>query len=89
MKRRLLSIVLLCLCLTTPTIAQSSSLLADQVEIVKDKTIVASGNVEVIYGEYRLRAPQLIYDSETETLTIEGPIVLEQGENTVVFADSA
>ncbi len=87
--RRILLSALACFGLALTAAAQNASLLADRVEIVADTSLVASGQVEVLYGDVRLRATRLVYDAKSETLVIEGPIILEQGENTVVLADAA
>ncbi len=87
--RRVLSVVLLCAGLGGPALAQDAALLADRVEIVGDESIVASGGVEILYEDIRLRAPRLVYDSVAETLVIEGPIVMEQGTDTVILAAGA
>lgn len=68
---------------------ETASLLADRVEIEADTRIVATGQVEVLFRDSRLRAQSITYDSEAGTLVIQGPIVLEQGESTVVLADAA
>ncbi|MFD0979769.1 LPS-assembly protein LptD [Tropicimonas aquimaris] len=86
---------LLALMLSTalPAAAQEdspvSTLIADRVEITADGKLVASGNVEALYDGARLRAGRIIYDQDADLLEIEGPIVLTQGENTIVLADSA
>lgn len=82
-------LALFCLTPTGATQAQNASLLADRVEIVADETIIASGSVEVLFRDARLRATRIIYDAAAETLVIEGPIVLEQGDSTLIFADAA
>ena len=64
-------------------------LVADDLQITPDRRLIASGNVEALYEGRRLRARQIIYDHETETLTIEGPITLQDGEYTTVLADQA
>lgn len=66
-----------------------STLIADRVEITETGALVASGNVEAMQGEYHLTAEQITYDPETEQLSIVGPITLQQGENSVILADSA
>ena len=91
---RLLSLLtMLCAVLALPAQAQqgreTASLLADRVEIEADTRIVATGQVEVLFRDSRLRAQSITYDSEAGTLVIEGPIVLEQGESTVILADMA
>ncbi|SNS44358.1 LPS-assembly protein LptD [Tropicimonas sediminicola] len=86
---------LLALMLSTalPAVAQEdspvSTLIADRVEITADGKLVASGNVEAFYEGARLRAGRITYDEDADLLEIEGPIVLTQGENTIVLADSA
>ncbi len=72
-----------------PAISQSATLLADNMTIQSDSRIVASGNVEIIAGDVRLKATRIIFDSISNTLQIFGPIVLTQGGETVIFADSA
>lgn len=66
-----------------------STLIADRVEIDADGVLVATGNVEALQGDARMKAQRVAYDPETERLTVEGPIILTQGENTVVLANSA
>ena len=72
-----------------PATSQSATLLADSVTIQSDTTIIASGNVEIFSVDTRLRATRIIYDSVSNTLQIFGPIILTQGDVTVIFADSA
>lgn len=73
--------------------AQSSSsaavLIADQIFITPDRVLVARGNVEALQGDRRLRAEQIRYDREKGVLSIEGPIVLTEGEDSVILADAA
>ncbi|MFV0361074.1 LPS-assembly protein LptD [Tropicimonas sp.] len=94
MKARLLAFFF---CLLAPaafaqqTDAQSqvATLLADRVELVGDGRLIASGNVEAMQGEVRLRASRVVYDQENDRLEIEGPITLTQGPDTVVLASGA
>ncbi|MFC6759987.1 LPS-assembly protein LptD [Sulfitobacter porphyrae] len=64
-------------------------LVADQVFLTRDRTLVAQGNVEAFQGETRLRARTISYNQTTGALTIEGPIVISEGENTLILADAA
>lgn len=64
-------------------------LVADDVRLMPDDKLVASGNVEVIHEGRRLQAKSITYDSKTEHLSIEGPITLREGETTLVLADAA
>ena len=74
---------------TAPATDRPAVLVADQVFITRDKVLVAQGNVEAFRGETRLRATAIRYDQATGALSIEGPIVLSEGENTTILADSA
>ena len=69
--------------------AQVATLRADNVSIQSDNTITASGNVEILAGEARLSASSITYYAATNTLKIEGPIVLSQGSETLFLASSA
>jgi LPS-assembly protein len=69
--------------------APAATLIADRVEIRADAVLVAEGNVEVFYRGARLRAARISYDRRSDRITVEGPIVLTQGEGVAVFADFA
>ncbi len=64
-------------------------LIADQVFLDGEDLLVASGHVEARQGERRLMAEMVTYNQDTDTLTIEGNIRLEDGTNTVILADAA
>lgn len=64
-------------------------LIADQVFLDGEDLLVASGHVEARQGERRLIAEKITYNQDTDTLTIEGNIRLEDGSTTVVLADAA
>ncbi|MGJ5620660.1 LPS-assembly protein LptD [Sulfitobacter sp. MF3-043] len=64
-------------------------LVADQVFITHDRTLVAQGNVEAFQGTTRIRAQSIRYSRQTGALIIEGPIVLSEGDDTVILADAA
>ena len=74
---------------TAPAADRPAVLVADQVFITRDKVLVAQGNVEAFQGETRLRATAIRYNQTTGALSIEGPIVLSEGENTTILADAA
>ncbi|EDM71284.1 organic solvent tolerance protein, putative [Roseobacter sp. AzwK-3b] len=67
---------------------QGAILLADDVRLMADDRLVASGNVEAMYDNQRLQAKSITYDQKTDTLMIEGPIILQQGDSTLVLADA-
>lgn len=64
-------------------------LIADQIEITRDRVLIARGNVEAFQGPIRMTATEVRYDPETRQLTVTGPITIEDGEGTVVLADQA
>ena len=84
-------LVVLIACLFFPfgALAQTATLLADSAAINNDNTIIATGNVEVLYGSTHLKAKEIEYNRETDSLRVVGPITLTNGEGTVILADSA
>lgn len=68
---------------------EAASLIADSLRMRGTTGVVAEGNVEIFYRKTRLRASRVIYDSATDSLVIEGPLTLTEGDNVVVVADSA
>ena len=64
-------------------------LVADQVFITRDRTLVAQGNVEAFQGTTRIRATSIRYNQDTGSLVIEGPIVLSDGDGTIILASAA
>ena len=69
--------------------ADPAILVADQVFITRDRTLVAQGNVEAFQGETRLRARSIRYNQQSGALEIEGPIVISEGADTLILADAA
>lgn len=68
---------------------QPAFLVADDVQVTPDDKLIATGNVEALYQGRRLKAHSVTYDSKAETLSIEGPITLQDGESTMILADQA
>ena len=64
-------------------------LVADQVFITQDRTLVAQGNVEAFQGQTRLRARAIRYNQQSGALEIEGPITISEGDDTLILADAA
>ncbi|MEM8631153.1 MAG: LPS assembly protein LptD [Pseudomonadota bacterium] len=96
MKHALLRILRLTLLSCAVAVAASlasaqerATLVADQVSVVGDNVVRAEGNVEVLYQGRRLTARAVIYDANTDTLTVEGPLRLVEGDAYVVLASSA
>ena len=86
------------LLLATASAAQTSDttategpalLVADNVFITPDRTLVAEGNVEALQGDIRLQASRITFERDTGKLTIEGPLRIDEGGYVTVLADSA
>ena len=94
----LAAVVCLVLLLVHPLQAQDSQatdtsgapalLVADSLRLEGRDRLIAEGNVEAITGTTRLKASRIIYDRNTDSLTLEGPITLVENEQIVVLADS-
>lgn len=91
---RIIVSFLITVALTTGLRAQSTGnenpaiLIADNVYIGEDNTLIAEGNVEALQGDQRLKASKIVYDRSTEKMTIEGPIILQDGTGTLILADA-
>lgn len=90
MRRRagLLAAALLALWLPVQALAQPAALVADNVEFDGFR-VIAEGNVQITYEGRVLHASRVIYDDTGENLTIEGPITLVDGADTIVLASDA
>ncbi|NIZ60744.1 LPS-assembly protein LptD [Sedimentitalea sp. CY04] len=75
----------------TPFVAdtQPAMLVADQVYITPERTLIAQGNVEAFQGDIRLRAQKVTFDRDNGTLQIEGPIRIDQGGEITILASAA
>ncbi len=62
-------------------------LVADDVVMEGNERLIASGNVEALYDGRRLRAERIVYDRRQDRLLLTGPIVIEQGDGTLILAD--
>lgn len=68
---------------------QPALLVADKIFITPERKLVAEGNVEAFQGDVKLTARRIVYDRETGSLELEGPIRIDQQGRTTVLADSA
>ena len=83
-------LLLLCLLLPSLSVAQgAATLIADSVTLNGEEQLIATGNVEVLYQDTRLRATQIIYDQPGDRLIINGPIVIQAADGTLLTADRA
>ena len=69
--------------------APPAILIADRVSVADDGRLIAEGSVEAYQGNQRLTARRIVYDRSTESLQIEGPIRLQDGDSTTILADAA
>lgn len=68
--------------------AQAALLIADDVYITSDRSLVAEGNVEAFQNGSRIKARAIRYNQSDGSLTIEGPITITEGGDTVILADA-
>ena len=66
-----------------------AALLADRVEIDARGRLIAQGSVEVLFDDWRLQAPRIIYDPALSELTIDGPLRLQDSAGGVVMLAEA
>ncbi|MBY5932758.1 LPS assembly protein LptD [Tateyamaria omphalii] len=64
-------------------------LVADDIEVTRDRRLIARGNVEAFQGATRLSAQAIEYNPDTGALTITGPIVVEEGDDVLILASQA
>jgi len=88
MRARLLTLFLALALWPGLAAAQYATLIADRVRTVGADTLVAEGNVEVLYEGRTLRAARIVYDGAIDRLTIEGPITLIDATGAVVTASA-
>lgn len=53
------------------------------------RTLTASGNVEILYGTIHLTAISLEFDQQNDIITIQGPLVLTDGDTVTIVAEFA
>ncbi|TCS63867.1 LPS-assembly protein [Primorskyibacter sedentarius] len=83
----------LCFVLGAAQVARAQSddaamLVADEVLLTGDDTLVASGNVEAIFQGSRLTAARITYDRGTDTIQLDGPVRLTDPQGNLLTADS-
>ncbi|ARE39652.1 Outer membrane protein Imp, required for envelope biogenesis [Rhodovulum sp. P5] len=91
--RRTLALMALCILPFAATAEETkpdfATLVADSVSVGDNRRLVATGHVEVLYGDIRLTAPRVAYDRENDTLSIDGPIRVTTENDTVILASAA
>ncbi|MGB0958773.1 MAG: LPS-assembly protein LptD [Halocynthiibacter sp.] len=92
MTRHLLKAVALSIGLTAPSVALAvdpAALVADQITVTASGSVEATGSVEIFQDGTTLKAQNLTYDPQSETLTIKGPITLKSADGTRILASEA
>ena len=69
--------------------APPAILVADDIQVTRDRRLIAQGNVEAFQGQTRLSAQAIEYNPDTGALTITGPIVIDDGAGVTILADQA
>ncbi len=88
--RRLIWVIVTLCCIGLPAVAQDKArLVADALRIAGDSTLIAEGHVEIFYQGKVLRAQRVVYDQPNDSLRLDGPIILSDGENTSILASQA
>ena len=64
-------------------------MIADRIEIAPDGDLIASGDIEIFHGADNLIAEEIRYDTETETLNVNGPILYTDENGDTIEAEFA
>ncbi len=67
----------------------AATLIADSVRLNGQDQLIANGNVEVMFDGSRLTASEILYDRNSDTLQITGPIFILANDGTILTADRA
>ncbi len=68
----------------------AAALVADRVFVSQPGRLIAEGNVEVIFDDWRLSAHRITFDPDSDRIEAVGPLLLRAADgNTVVLADAA
>ncbi|MFX0544656.1 LPS-assembly protein LptD [Roseovarius sp. S1116L3] len=70
-----------------PAAPAPALLIADDVTLDGDQSLIATGNVEAVFNGQRLKAQSITYDRTTDQLKITGPLTLYDGGYTTVLAN--
>ncbi len=68
---------------------QPAVLVADDVYLEGNERLVATGNVEALYDGRRLQAQGIVYDRAEDRLILTGPIIIQDGGERIILANSA
>ena len=86
---RILIVFMLTLFCAKANAQATSNMIADEIEIIGQTTVIARGNVEIWHDGRRLRANRLVFNQNTQVLKIDGPIEIKDNNGTQIFANDA
>ncbi|MCV6824612.1 MULTISPECIES: LPS-assembly protein LptD [Halocynthiibacter] len=66
----------------------AASLVADSLTVDEDGSLVADGNIEVVFQGRKLTADKITYSPKSDKLSITGPIRLSDGTNIRILAEA-
>ena len=69
--------------------ANAATLIADKILVTPERSLIATGGVEMFSGTTRLVAQSVRFDDASGQLLIEGPIRLQDGDSLLILADQA
>lgn len=84
----LVALALCCIAFASAVRAQSGDaamLVADRVFVTQPGRLVAEGNVEAFFDDWRLRAGRITYDPDGDRLTADGPLMLQRGDAEIIM----
>jgi LPS-assembly protein len=87
----ILTLALVIVGMGAPALAQSpdATLIADRIQSDRSGRLTAEGNVEIFYQGRRLKAARIVYNRDSDTVDLTGPITLTDGPDVVILADQA
>ncbi len=88
---RVLACMLLAMLMPLAAVGQQSAatLIADEVVVDGNSRLRATGNVEVFFKGTTLQATSIVYDRQSDALTIAGPLTVRRPDGSFLLADSA
>lgn len=89
--RLLITILVFAYTISIGIIANASpSLIADVITVSADGNVIkAEGKVEITFENKSLKASRITYNKLTEKINATGPIIFNDGKQTLIFADKA
>jgi LPS-assembly protein len=67
----------------------AANLIADRLEVTRDGALRAEGHVVAWFDGYRLEARAITYDPQTDSLTLDGPVLITTPEGGIITGEAA